>query len=226
MFGPQPFRLLSVVQNRRMTNEGGDEVFASAAAGDVTLRSYEASADLYVRESQKPDGQLLGFLDAFAQLVGAGTVLELGSGPGWDADYLERQGVRVIRTDGAGSLVDRLRQQGHSAQVLDIRQDDLGGPHDGLLANAVLLHLSREEFVQFLRRARRALRPGAVLGFTLKDGDGDGWSRAKLNLPRYFTYWRDADVRDAMGATEWRVVSIERVSGRADDWLYVLAQPE
>ena len=30
------------------------------------------------------------FLETFVSAVGSGTVLELGSGPGWDADQLER----------------------------------------------------------------------------------------------------------------------------------------
>ena len=197
----------------------------ASTAGDVTLQTYEAVAERYVRASQRPRGQLLAFLDSFADLVGKGSVLELGTGPGWDADHLERRGLHVIRTDGARSMVDRLRRQGHAARVLDIRKDDFGGPHDGLLANAVLLHLSRDELVLALSRARGALRSGGALGFTLKQGDGDSWSHAKVDLPRHFTYWRAAEIHDALETTGWQIRSLEQVSGRRDDWLYVLAQP-
>ena len=205
-----------------MARTDNENSAGAVAAGDVTLQSYEAAAERYVRESQQPRGQVLDFLGAFAGLVGSGTVLELGSGPGWDADHVERQGLRVIRTDGAASLVERLRQQGHDARVLDVRTDDLGGPFEGILANAVLLHLSRAEFVEVLHRAHRALRPDGVLGFTLKEGDAEGWSHAKLDLPRHFTYWRESDVRHALATTGWRVLSIEHVPGRRENWLYVL----
>lgn len=203
----------------------GEDDDSASAAEDVTLQTYEANAERYVRASQGPRGQLLAFLDSFADLVGAGSVLELGTGPGWDADHLERRGLQVMRTDGAKSMVDLLRSQGHGARVLDIRKDDFGGPFDGLLANAVLLHLSRDEFVQALSRARGALCSGGVFGFTLKEGDSDAWSHAKLDLPRHFTYWRAAQVRDALETTGWQIRSLEQVSGRLDDWLYVLAQP-
>ncbi len=48
-----------------------------------------------------PGPAVTAYLDAVAGLVGSGTVLELGSGPGWDADYRESRGPRVLRTDGA-----------------------------------------------------------------------------------------------------------------------------
>jgi hypothetical protein len=41
--------------------------------------------------------------------------------------------------------------------MLDIRTGDLGGPYNGVLANAVLLHLSRDQFRDALRRMRQAV---------------------------------------------------------------------
>jgi hypothetical protein len=152
-------------------------------------------------------------------------VLELGSGPGWDADQLERPGLSVIRTDGAPAFVQRLRDLGHEAHVLDVRAAHFGGPYDGVLASAVLLHVSRQELLQVLGRVHRAVRDAGVFGFTLKEGDGDAWTRAKIDLPRHFVYWREPELRNALRTTGWRVVSIDHVAGRRDDWLYVLAKP-
>jgi protein-L-isoaspartate O-methyltransferase len=38
--------------------------------------------------------------------VGRGHILELGSGPGWDAAYLERRGVQVTRSDATRAFVE------------------------------------------------------------------------------------------------------------------------
>lgn len=103
--------------------------------------------------------------------MGGGTVLELGSGPGWDADHLESRGVQVLRT------------------------------------GAVLLHLTRAEFCDVLDRAWAAVGVGGLLAFTLKEGQGDGWTQAKLGLPRHFTYWREAEVRTALHTSGWEVLS-------------------
>ena len=66
--------------------------------------------------------------------------------------------------------------------------------------------------------------PEGLFGFTLKEGDGDAWTDAKISVPRYFVYWRElssaALSRRPVGAS-----SIEHVMGERDNWLYVLASP-
>lgn len=194
-----------------------------APPGDVTLASYEAGAQRYVHESARPSESTLTYLDQFADVLGTGTVLELGSGPGADATHLESRGLHVIRTDGAHAFVARLQEAGHDVRQMDVRTADLGGPYDAVLANAVLQHLTREEFLDFLGRARRAVRPSGLLAFTVKEGDGDGWSYAKLGLPRHFTYWREAVVREALADSGWRCLSLSHVAGRLEPWIFVIA---
>lgn len=146
-----------------------------ASAGDVTLASYEAGAEVYLEQSPPPGPRVRACLDQLAELVGAGTVLELGSGPGWDAAHLESRGPRVVRTDAVNAFVELLRADSYPARLLDVRVDDFGGPYDAVLANTVLLHLSREQFADVLGRARRAVADHGVLAFTLKEGDGERW---------------------------------------------------
>ena len=192
--------------------------------GEVTLATYAAAARRYREQDPAPAPALVAFLDGLAGLVGTGHVLELGSGPGRDATRLEERGVRVTRTDATPAFVEMMRADGHEARVLDIRTGELGGPYDAVLAQAVLLHLTRAQFEDVLRRARRAVTDAGVLAFTLKEGDGEAWSTAKLDLPRHFTYWREPAVREALGRTGWTVTSLDRVAGRLEPWLYVLAR--
>ena len=150
-------------------------------------------------------------------------MLEIGSGPGWDADYLEGHGVPVIRTDATPAFVSLLRAAGHNARLLDARTDPLGGPYQGILANAVLHHLNRDQFEDVLRRARTAVAASGILGFTVKEGHGAAWSEHKLGLPRHFTYWQEPAVRAALHRAGWPDASICHVASR-DNWLYVLAR--
>ncbi len=151
-------------------------------------------------------------------------MLEVGSGPGLDATYLRRRGVDVWPTDATPAFVEMLRSAGHEARLLDVRFGDLGGPWQGALAQAVLLHLDRAQFTDALDRVREAVVDGGVLAFTVKEGDGDGWSEAKLDLPRHFTYWRERPLRDALAQSRWDVQSVDHVVGRAEPWLYVMAR--
>lgn len=192
--------------------------------GDVTLASYVSGAQLYLDHSTQPPPPVIAYLNRLADLVSNGHVLELGSGPGWDAAHLVSRGVRVTCTDANPVFVERLRAAGHRAELLDIRTDDLGGPYDGVLADAVFPHLTRGQFADVLRRIRRAVAAAGFLAFTLKEGDGAAWSTAKIGLPRHFTYWRETAVRAMLGHSGWEVMSIDRVAGRTEPWLVVLAQ--
>lgn len=151
-------------------------------------------------------------------------VLEVGSGPGLHARHLEERGLRVRRTDGARAFVERLRAQGHTADLLDVRTDALPGPLDAVLASAVLLHLTRAEMADFLRRAAVAVRAGGVLAFSVKVGDGEAWSTAKLGLPRFFVYWREPALREVLREAGWTVLDVEHVAAR-ENWLMVTARP-
>lgn len=136
--------------------------------GDITLAGYEAGAQRYLEQSALPAPALVAYLDGLAEALGTGHVLELGSGPGWDAAHLEGHGLRVTRTDATPAFVEMLRAAGHDARLLDVRTDNLGGPYDAVLADAVLLHLDRSQFLGLLRRARRAVVESGLLAFTMK----------------------------------------------------------
>lgn len=193
---------------------------------DTTLAAYTKAADRYLSESARPGPKVLEHLRRFAVRVGAGPALEIGSGPGWDAEQLESLGCRVERTDATASFVDRLQQRGHAARLLDVRHDELGGPYAGVLANAVLLHLPRDEFNPVIRRIRAALHQDGTFGLTLREGDGDAWSMHKLELPRYFTFWREHQLLRVLKDSSFQAEYVERYtsSSNGDEWLLVIAR--
>lgn len=191
---------------------------------DATLRSYERHADRYAATSAASVNEsVAALLDvAVARLSPGSHVLELGSGPGLEADYLEERGLVVDRTDATAAFVKRLRAQGHNARLLDAREADLGGPYDAVLANAVLLHLARGQTPSVLAACARAARPGGLLLLTLKAGDGEAWSKAKLDSPRWFVYWRAEPLRDVLEDVGWQVLDLTEVEGRSDPWLHAV----
>jgi SAM-dependent methyltransferase len=195
------------------------------AADDRTIRTYEQAMDRYLAAQREPSTDVLRWQERFAGLVDVGaTVLELGSGPGSDADRLERLGLRVLRSDATRAFADRLRSLGHEVLDLDVRHDPIPEGIDGVFANAVLLHLEREALPPVLLRLHAALRPGGVLACTLKEGDGEEWHDRKLGAPRRFTYWRAQALQEALEAAGFSVLSLEHSRGRLDDWLLVLAR--
>jgi predicted TPR repeat methyltransferase len=194
----------------------------------VTLASYEQGVEAYLDASNPtPHPPYEEFLHRVVSLLPAGSrMLELGSGPGDDALFFEHHGLLVRRTDGTRAFVERLRSNGHQADVLDVTTDEFGGPFDVVFANAVLLHLTVDQFDTVLAKAARAVHPDGLLVFTVKEGDGTEWTTTKLDRPRYFTYWRETAMRAHLTTAGWTAVSIEQVNGRLEPWLYVICTPQ
>jgi SAM-dependent methyltransferase len=193
-------------------------------AGDITLASYEAGANLYAARPYVMGEAMVRYLARIAKLVDGGTILELGSGPGRDAEYLESLGVSVARTDGALAFVEMMRAEGFTAEVLDMRTGQFNGTYDAVVANAVLLHLRRDEFEFVARKSRGVVGAEGILAFTVKRGDGTSWSKAKLGLPRHFTFWQEDQLRQVLGRSGWETLSIDAVVGPTADWLHVIAR--
>jgi SAM-dependent methyltransferase len=190
---------------------------------DATLAAYERGARQYAAlTSSAPAPEV----DALLARVPAGShVLELGSGPGRDADALESAGLTVDRTDGATAFVGAQRAAGHEARVLDVRADDFGGPFDAVFANAVLLHVPRADLSRVLATARRACRPGGILVASFKKGDGEAWTHVKLDDPRHFTYWDESGLAAALTAAGWtpEQVAESTLPESVERWITVIA---
>lgn len=191
---------------------------------ELTLAAYERHADQYIERSRKVSSGPV--VELVARVPVGARVLEVGSGPGWDADALEAAGLVVDRTDGALAFVDRMRAAGHPARVLDVLNGDFGGPYDAVYANAVLLHVPRARFVDVLASIAAATRPGGLLVATLKKADGEGWSDRKLDDPRYFIYWQEPALLDALSAACWIPESVRETTGpgAAERWITAIAR--
>lgn len=189
-----------------------------------TLRSYEAHVQNYIGATPASvAGAMRDWIDtAVSGLPATAKILELGSGGGRDAAYLARKGFSVDCTDAAAGFVAHLRTLGFAARRLDILMDTPGEDYDLILANAVLLHFGRDDFVFILEKLRGALAPGGRFAFSLKTGDGEEWSERKIGAPRFFCYWRRemlGPLLEAAGFATWRIGETQPA-----DWLYVIAR--
>jgi 2-polyprenyl-3-methyl-5-hydroxy-6-metoxy-1,4-benzoquinol methylase len=195
-------------------------------AARATVAAYDGDATQYSDATWELNDGVRRDLDAFAAAVGAeGAVLEIGSAGGRDAIALEERGLTVRRTDVTPAFVELMRSRGYDAEVLDPLTDALGGPYDGVWASACLLHVAREDLPTVLGRLAGAVRPGGVLGMSLKEGDGEEWSvHGHVRAPRRFTYWREAPLREVLIGAGWRVDDLtHEVGGNGQAWLSIRA---
>jgi 2-polyprenyl-3-methyl-5-hydroxy-6-metoxy-1,4-benzoquinol methylase len=195
-------------------------------ANKQTIAAYNTHVEEYISGTpQQVDGSLKAWIDvALTYVPQGGIVLELGSAFGRDADYIEAFGYRVQRTDAAASFVELLQRKGHQAKLLNAITDELGGPYDMVFATAVLLHFKPAETATGLQKAYASLKDGGILAFSVMKGTGESWSDAKLNAPRYFCYWQQADLQQVVVQGRFDLVSISEGATKNADWLQVIAR--
>ena len=200
---------------------------------DETITAYGHYAKAYRDGHHHLPDHVRSELEEFVSAVSTGArVLEIGSGSGRDAAYLEQRGLVVRRTDVTPAFVDLLRNDGYAADVVDPLHDDLSDParpdelYAAIWASACLLHVQRVDLATVLTRLRGATRLGGLLFFSVKEGDGEAWSkRGPVAAPRLFIYWQAADLQAVVGQAGWTVLQVERAQGPGDDgWLEVWAR--
>jgi 2-polyprenyl-3-methyl-5-hydroxy-6-metoxy-1,4-benzoquinol methylase len=194
-----------------------------------TIQSYEAHVQEYINGTvQDVGGVVKEWLDeALAGLPKDAAILEFGSAFGRDAAYMQNMGYTVQCTDATQAFVDLLKQKGFDARLLNAITDNIDGSYDFVLANAVLLHFTRKETAQVLKKVLNALNDGGTFAFTLKQGEGEKWSEEKLGAPRYFCYWTEEQVRQLLEDSGFSDVKVtgDRATANAT-WLQVIARKQ
>ncbi len=176
----------------------------------LTLRSYELSIQEYIDgTAAEVSGsfktwmdQTLSFLPANAQII------EIGSGFGRDAKYVESCGFKVERTDATEAFVALLQGEGYSARSFNILMDSFTAQYDLVFANAVFLHFTPQELNLALQKIHAALKSHGILAFSVKKGEGEEWTTAKLGKPRYFCYWSSEALCLMLESVGFEVVGI------------------
>lgn len=201
------------------------------ATNDETLNAYDSGIEKYAK-SLKSDisGQLQEW---FARcLLGMGfnaRILEIGSGTGRDAAYVESRGYTVHRTDGSKAFVENLQSQGYEAQILNVLKQEINGTYDVVLANAVFLHFNQEEFQLAATKVFNALSTGGCFGLSLKCGEGEETTNEKMDAPRYFKYWQPEALQqslESIGFTDYRVSVGDDWRPGKPQWLFVTVHKE
>ncbi|MBX4209558.1 class I SAM-dependent methyltransferase [Candidatus Parcubacteria bacterium] len=119
------------------------------------------------------DGTAKVWIDDFlAGLPKEATILEIGSGTGRDAEYIERKGYPVIRTDIHQEFVDHQRTAYEKqVYIYDVTKDslppNLPQTYDAILARSVLNHFTLEDLKKIFMTLAARLNPGGKLAFNI-----------------------------------------------------------
>lgn len=171
-------------------------------------------------------------LDRFiSYLPKSGSILDVGCGNGRDANYLQANGFTVIATDLSRQLLKEAKKlyPGLQTQQMDMRRLSFDeSTFDGVLANASLLHLEKQDVPLTLSGFNRVLKQDGMCLIIVKQGKGDMFvvEEKSSNMPRYFIYFQPDEIRELMEQAGFEILESytyngrqRRTNSRDIDWL-------
>lgn len=194
---------------------------------EKTVESYSSSVDEYINGTpQEVSGVAKEWIDSSLNgLSKQSRILELGSASGRDAQYIQSHGYEVECSDVVPEFVNELSASGFKTRLIDALKDELPNDLDLVLAQAVLMHFTRDETRKIIKKVYNSLNDNGRFAFTLKQGEGEGWSSKKVGQPRYFTYWSGDEIREILNGVGFSTTHIlENRKTRNSTWVQVIAQ--
>jgi SAM-dependent methyltransferase len=188
-----------------------------------TVAAYENYARRYAAAVSPPSGAAAESLRRLADALPAGgRVLDIGSGPGWDADFLEGLGVRVHRTDVTAAFREFQAERGRQVDTLDVLADDIAETYEGILMLCVLQHFERTELDRVLQKLANALRDDGAMLLSYPLGEDESWEHTSSGDYRVVR-WSSAMLDDRLQRAGFRVAWDRCDTGEDGPWRTVLA---
>ncbi|MEK6896535.1 MAG: class I SAM-dependent methyltransferase [Nanoarchaeota archaeon] len=125
-------------------------------------------------------------------------ILDLGSGPGRDANFFKEHGFSPICADISGKMVELCLQKGLEAYQMDLENLKFSSSSfDGIWAYTSLLHMPKANFPKILDNIASFLSDNGLFYLGMKEGDFEDWqSDAKYNNEkRFVSLYRDDELR-------------------------------
>ncbi|MEI7718435.1 MAG: class I SAM-dependent methyltransferase [archaeon] len=183
-----------------------------------TIKTYDSTAEDYV---EKTDNLLQrDRLNEFISCIGkqSGRVIDLGCGPGRDAEYLYNQGFNVVGMDLSSELLNiaRKRVPGGFFFNLDITSNLAGlwrANCDGVWASASLVHVPLDNLFYTVGQVRDMLKPNGVFYARIMEGSGAEVRVSKRygSVPggeKFWQYFTEKTFAKALFANSFDVLNV------------------
>ena len=161
---------------------------------DGLVKTYEKYA--HERASHSPDGFKVQERSEFLKFLrdeGRETLLEIGCGPGRDAQFFQSQGLRVLAVDNTPTMVKLTAEKGVPAQVLDCYNlDEIHERFDAVYTMNCLLHIPKRDIDQILHLISRRLNDSGLMYLGIwGDTNFEGiWEQDRYEPKRFFSFWK------------------------------------
>lgn len=193
-----------------------------------TIEAYQALGKRYIENAANIN---LHALEDFMKLLPkGGRVLDAGCFGGRDSKKFADAGFEVTGIDLADVFIEEARKYVPQAKFMkmDILEMNFEESYfDGVLAQAVLLHLERSDVPRALKNFWRVLKPAGKIYVGVKEGKGFEMAADKelaAGYKRYFTYFKKEEMETYMREAGFKIKFCEFAPdyvGRDKKWIII-----
>lgn len=173
--------------------------------------------------------------DKFLSFLKAGdAVLDVGCGAGTKSKYLIGKGFKVAGIDFSEQMIEIAKRNVPQGRFFVMDLTDMGGlqeKFDGILAQAVLLHVPKKKIALALEQLRGKLKPGGYLYVAVKEIKPGSPEEATVTendygypYSRFFSYFTSAEMRKYLEDTGMKVVHESIITSGKTNWIQIVAQ--
>lgn len=119
-------------------------------------------------------------------------VLDVGSGTGMLAEWLQGQGFMVTCIDPSTEMVKRCRAKGLSTEQITVQAYQPEGQFAMIFAILSLIHVPKADFDSQIKKLKNALPQGGILFLAMLEGDEEGFF--ERGYPRFFAYCTSSEI--------------------------------
>lgn len=174
-----------------------------------TISTYNHLGKRYIRRiSRAVPRQRARFMKMFPANA---KVLDVGSAGGRDSKVFARRGFQVVGIDASDVFVKEAEK--YSPRVKFLRKDlrSITFPaysFDGIWANAVLMHLKRNELARVLKNFYRILKSGGIVHVAVKQGRGSRLVKEILSQDRgrFFTFFTKKEIEALLCKVGFKII--------------------
>jgi ubiquinone/menaquinone biosynthesis C-methylase UbiE len=155
-------------------------------------------------------------------------ILDFGGGTGRDSKYFAAKGHHLTILDNSAEMLVIAHQNVPTAKIIEADMTEVNltaETYDGIWARASLLHLTKDEVKNVLKKLHAALKPDGVLYVKVKEGEGerevaqDKYSDKGQKETRFFSFFQEDELVKLIEQSGFEVV--KHYLNQRSDYLWV-----
>jgi SAM-dependent methyltransferase len=201
----------------------------SQSYGRNTVTYYDEHAAEFFGATAGEDFRAV-YVPFVKELPARASILDAGCGSGRDTKAFLDMGFKVTAIDASSRMAALASGNcGRRCEVMEFREMAFEERFDGIWACASLLHVPTDQMYKIMGRFVTALKVGAVMYVSLKEGTGEGivkdgrffsfytvrrFRMVVTSMPAWkeIGFWRTGEVRSVREKRPWLNFLVKRVS--------------